>query len=478
MSNYNHNEYDIKVIPDRYNTGLANPGANFTLITSESTKMGDISLRKVDDGFYIDWNNGENKSLSGEVIIENYDFQTNDFKLGTMNAWGYTNESGVSVLFRNCKFTNVSLGSESNSLITSHVENCIISDGLICSHGHVKNSNITSLNGSDGINGDHVLFENVYVYDLDKPNDSLTTGHQDGVQFFSGDDYELKNVRIEFPAINYSYHKSNWSTNLFIQTDTTNATVDNCIFSGRHPNSYLVHVVNSGITVVDTLFQENSFYPGGLSLADCNNSKILGSVYVSSVFKSGDKISIIATNDTFVPRTMKVITNKGETLFNFNQYWQMNDYTVDTKSFADYPIDVNCQINSDDVEWLVCFDVTDSSNPIQIRYVEFAPTGNKIDSIELPTGTYELKDANSFYAEDITTVINEDSTDEEIPSALAVYNLGSAFGHELKSNKLTSLTSTATDDNYMSAKWLYDLLGWLQEEPPSPDRPVIPKTGT
>lgn len=87
---------------------------------------------------------------------------------------------------------------------------------------------------------------------------------------------------------------------------------------------------------------------------------------------------------------------------------------------------------------------------------------NKIDSIELSTGTYELKDANGFYAEDITTVINEDSTDEEIPSALAAYNACSGVNCELNSNKLTSLTSTATDNNYMSAKWLYDLLGWLQ----------------
>lgn len=463
MSSYSPQFRDVTIIPDAFNTGLTNPELCVNHLSTDATSICGIPLRSFSDtDKRVDWNGGA-KSIEGEFIIENYDF-TEGATVGYTNGGSYLG-SGVTIIFRNCKFPGTGFGGYFSDNRRTKLYNCEIYGTLTCDYGEIHNCHIISENGGDGCQSNgNILIQDTYIEVIDKPSNSQGGNHMDGFQDWTRDNIYLDNVRIECPWINYTYHKGAMNDAFYMEIDAPHCGLTNSVVAGG--GIYMMACYKACV-VDNCLLQRNSFYPASVNktFAECTNTKITDSLYVSSVFKKDNKINIITTNDTFIPRVLKVTTNKGDTTFNFTEYWQKNNYEVDTKDYEDFPIDINCQINADGVEWLVCFDVTDSANPIQIRYVEFEPSPIEgyIDHIELNGTTYSIYDKEALHG-NIVTTIDSSSSDNDIPTAKAVYDsIPVLTGKELISNKVTTISSESTDTEYPSARCLYLLLGDLED---------------
>lgn len=88
----------------------------------------------------------------------------------------------------------------------------------------------------------------------------------------------------------------------------------------------------------------------------------------------------------------------------------------------------------------------------------------KIESIKINNVEYDIKDNNALHQSSLVTEISSESTDEQIPSAKAVYEaMPQSSSFEDVSNKVTTVDEDSTDEQYASAKCVYNLVGKLEE---------------
>lgn len=491
MSTYTQNRYDLHPLPDKRTTGCHGELIHYT----EYFEIDSLPRNSL---LYLNKN--------ANPIIENVLFD-NGIKLYSNTALLNTDK----VILKNCMFVGDRTAGTAPLRIMPDQDWDIIDCTFIGTSGAVANItgkgkyNFYNCYAERGDGDGFKAEDNIYLHNCYCASSGLgLTSHADGFQLSNTKGTKVETWRCDNVQIEHAKVRSNASTFICLEIKSGLTQTEYLDLSDFYENGggYTTQIggkmegeVIQGLDFNRSIYGCSYHYgpqriPDYVPSSAIVDRKQADTCLVSSIWKDNGFIHLLVTNYVNSNRTLLVRTNKGLSTFTVPKcptYDEINSEKVTPENkpehykymfYSDMPYNIEYIIPDAGAEYVVCFDGTEDVSH-QIRYVEFevppAPTRNKIDSIELPNGTYELKDANSFYAEDVTTIINEDSTDEEIPSALAVYNLGSTSGYELKSNKLTSLTSTVTDNNYMSAKWLYDLLGWLQE---SPDRPIIPKTGT
>ena len=387
---------DKLVIPDKYNTGLSDKSLCIETLSEPNSANRRFAGRNTDLAF----KNSSVTSCHGETtvtlsvvvnekdeyIIENVDFETYDILFST-------SVSGT-VIFRNCKLNKVSTGSNNKVIF----ENCDIQGMLRGGNIEVRGCKIHNTTG-DALfpiaNADtQYAFKvsDTYIYDL--CNDNTATGeHIDGIQITGAGEVdstdllpkiEMNNVRFSLPMFQQ-----------YVDDDTDTGKVNACIFvqglrgklaEGNLFNNIIIDssnitnpiFVSGGTDANSSIFNnvkisnqwaspfrnsENIYYT-------TNNCTLNNSLYVSSVYEKNGKYNIVVTNNNNTNKTLKVKTNKGTEEFDIglspttNEL--MNDSTYSSYSFENMTYDKIVEIDSTDVEYIVCYDGDE-----QIRFVDF-----------------------------------------------------------------------------------------------------------
>lgn len=494
MGTYTQNRYDLHPLPDLRTVGCHGQLTHYTEYFGVQPlgKNGLLYLNK-----------------NANPVIENVLFD-NGVQL-YVNSNLVNLPEGGKIILRNCKFVGDRTGSTAPiRIMTSQdweISNCTFvgTPSAVCNitgQGQYDFYNCYSTRGAgDGFKAE----DNIYLHNCYCASSGLgLTAHADGFQLSNTKGTKVETWRCDNVEIPHAKVRSNASTFICLEIKSGLTQTEYLDLSDFYENGggYTTQIggkmegeVIQGLDFQRSIVGCSSQYgaeriPDYVPSSCVVDRKQADTCLVSSIWKDNGFIHLLATNYVNSDRTLLVRTNKGLSTFIIPKCPTFNEIKTETVTpvgkeehykylwYSDLPYNVEYIIPDAGAEYVVCFDGQED-DAHQIRYVEFevppVPTRQIVDSVETDGVTYPLKDRNSFTSDDVATTIDSSSTDEQIPSALAVLNIGTTSGYELKSNKLTVLTSSATDDNYMSAKWLYDLLGWLQE---SPDRPVIPKTGT
>ena len=366
---------DIKVIPDKYNTGIKGEliQAPAELIISGIKIKPSGGMDRKLDLFY------QSAQFPQELVIENYDFSSSNFSI--QNGEKLTNK--VHLIFRNCKFQSLVISSGKNA--TSQFENCTFTH-FSGSNANFNNCYFGSGTNGDGINpGENCTFTNCMVADLIHPADEANENHVDGFQIFgssSGEDnvnIHLDNCRFEVPCIPFSKPSGALNCPLTMTMRYSNAdniSFENCYINGGVYYAMMIRANNQTITNLSI----KNIHLGGNSknLYDCDgeftkqleeNVSQTDRLYVSSVRKSEDGIHLRVSNDTRTKRKLRVVTNHGlQAPIVIPACPYGREIIEDSMLYNDFPFDVDVKIP--DAEWVVCYDMTEEA--IQIRFVNWS----------------------------------------------------------------------------------------------------------
>lgn len=363
---------DTVVIPDKYSTGCKGElvsmadyfgsyyteGATFYITSAIQTTFGTV-YENID---FTDVVNLNKKSLQS-MVFRNCRFS----KDGAYNVGTGTNfeSNDIEVVFENCEFLNAKSASVQPAP-KMHMINCKIHDV-----------------GSDGGKVfDNGSYENCYFYNI-----GMTDGaHADGIQVTGyNENFSIINCRFDVPA--YTGHVSNAALFFVLENDSYNSTVKDCVMNGggytmyygrKYPDAETPVVIENN--TVENILVGCSYNFGKLN--DNSNSfnheevKEADKLFVSSVYKEDGNTKLLVTNYTNTQKTLKVVTNRGETEF-VVEACPLYDGGLACTSISEFPFDVECVIN-EDVDYIVCYDADE-----QIRYVNFSETTTGITVAEL-----------------------------------------------------------------------------------------------
>lgn len=399
---------DTLIIPDKYNTGcddsrLADFNASdYPLVFRDNTEGDRVSL---------DFNAAKClqniTETNSTIVFENVDF-SKYLAFFFLNLANFTARTfPIKFVFRNCRFicvtanqsTSVSKESLSfefinctmfrfNGANNSTIKNCRIGGASYFRtlDGTLFDSFWVSTYAGDPLNPkSDTAIENSYIYDImDNWSHQSSSGsaHVDGMQTQAIENVHIDNCRWEVPEMNFSKNQGGINVCLFLQGVATNSSITNCITNGGGYFQY--SMASSDSLVIDNLkyganyrtYPQSPFYNNVTPSSDVGYSET-DLLYVSSVNKVNDSIRVVVSNDTRQGRTLRIKTNKGNTDFGIGRDWNTEEFSADTKTFADMPYDVVKTIDGSGVEYVSIFDVTDGTEH-QIRYVEFGSGGSNV----------------------------------------------------------------------------------------------------
>lgn len=370
--------HDIYVIPDKHNTGADDSTCNLTVEADVVTDYG-VKFRS-DDGtsIKIDFNKAPNKTIEGEIVIENVDFTSYTTGSGFMNTYGYTG-NGVVIKYINCKFINFVDASHTTELIKAEFTNCSFTRYT----GSYAVFNNCYFGGGD-LNGDpmnpvtNCTFNNCYCSDIVQKTEEAGTNHMDGMQSTECKNLYFNNCRWEVPDINYSVKAGGMNVAIYIQPSDTaeNVIFDHCYINGG--GYYTLSCADNDISVLNNVKFIEPFigycYKASNPLYDSVTKEVLvnpslhDSLYVSSVWKDDDGyLRFMTSNDTGVDRELKVVTNLGEFIFEIPRTYKATEYDEDTKTFDDLPIDVENVIEQTGIDYVIFYE-----GSRQLRFVNYS----------------------------------------------------------------------------------------------------------
>ena len=368
---------DIRVIPDKYNTGCNEEVVYFPMDTENPMMIGDVLIIPSGGGstFVLDFGY-RNKEITGTVYIENYDFTDAIFRSYHEDLC----DREIKVVFNNCKFTNVLTGrAECN--ISYEYNNCSFdsfsgSNAVFnrCQFGHTY---------KDGI----VPFVDVEVNDCfftDFTGMVTDSGaHIDGTQLYGIEGIDVSrvyynNCRFEMPAL---------------ALEGTTAYVNACIMlqleysSGNNIQFNDCRVNGGGYTVYAESKFENLTFENvkfdGLTFGDANKFGIFypkineniefrdigrtDSLYIGSVWNDEKGMHLSVTNDTKEERILVVQTDKGIYEYTIPACYTAGQFT-NTMLYEEFPFDLDIVIPAD-CTYAVCYDNTTEGFGKQIRFV-------------------------------------------------------------------------------------------------------------
>ena len=358
---------DISIIPDKYNTGAITPAEGYTTV-STAGKYNNINIKTGNDGsLRLDFAYS-NKSITGIVEFENYDFSSNN--LMVINEGLVDRE--IILKFKNCVFSKFTTG-KSDSKISYMFDNCSFN----VFYGSNATFDYCRFGGtySDALNPfRNVSVNNCYFCDMSYP---LTDGiiHTDGTQIYGAKGIDVVNIsyencRFEIPQLSCATSSAYINACLMVQleySDANSISFSNCIING---GGYSIYANNTGRKYENVSFDNikvgclrryGHIYPNIADGVEFNSITDTDSLYVGTVSRdeSSNQTYISVTNDTNQERSFRVYTSSQ------NYY----DFTIaacpladkaGNMSFSDFPFDVLYTI-PEYCDWLVCYEITNDS---------------------------------------------------------------------------------------------------------------------
>lgn len=422
---------DITEIPDKYNTGCkgtlstAKPGDTINDVLFAQTGNGQIVL----DFYY------KNKTFSGTLTIENYDFSAYTLNLSHESLVDRT----ISVVFKNCKFARINAGKDT-ATVSYEFDNCSINSF----YGSNSTFNKCAFGKycTDGL----VPFQNITVNDSffsDVASVSTTQDlHSDGTQLYGYEGIDLSNItytncRFEIPAVQAPGSKARVNACIMLQIEYSNANgiyFNNCIVNGGGYSVY-ARIKNSDYTMTNVSFNGlqvgdacvyGAFYGDIPDTSVFNNKSDTSNLYIGSIWKENGITHFSVTNDTCEERTLIIYTEEG-----------IHEYTIPAcpigteltdKTYQDLPFDIDITVNAD-CKYAVCYDQSQYATK-QIRFANWSNEEVYIDSVDMANICGEL------YTED---------------TVIASGKCGDNIEYSLSYNGILTLSGTGVTYNYNSS---------------------------
>ena len=418
-------QWDVMVIPDKFNTG-PKPGTSFRKLTASGNIAENVYVNFRTDTnpyTYVLTSYGPNKDkLPDRSIVENYDFSDYDFSIAGSDRYSRNRY----IVFENCKFKGFrnDAAAPDGRRVYVTFNNCSFGGGVNSSYITLNNCKIGGFT-SDGMNPLREFYgNNIYVYDLFHEAISKIV-HVDGLQIYGDQrsrnnvlndrwiskvetgEIHYNNVRFEIPSIHFEGMASGTGVNACVMFQLEFSDVDNVSFENLYVNGggkwfplYLDHGKNNersekgkwsheNLVMKNVMVSNNFgdiFYPDLLEDAKLDNVVHHDRIFVSSVWKDADgKVHVIASNDTKSEKTLTVKSDAGVVEFKIPRCpsnWALNgelnakvetdEGLVDengrsykTYRWEDMPFDLDFVVPGNP-SFVVCYQGEE-----QIRYVSF-----------------------------------------------------------------------------------------------------------
>ncbi len=378
-------QQDIQVIPDKYNTGCKGDLTVPETIVDDKGKttwnVNDVifvpsgsgdSLKRVMDYHY------RNKEIVGEVLFEGIDFS--DIPLAVYNEGPV--ERKIHVVFKNCKFSQVSTGATDCNLSYEFID---------CTFIRFYGSNSTFKNckfggsTSDGM----VPFRNVEVNDcfFGDMNHMITGGevHTDGTQIYGKEGVDAYNIhfnncRFELPALKMTGSTASINACIMLQLEFSSGSdmsFRNCTLNGGS-NTIFAWATKGKWTLENIVFDGINLgygYKNGLldsrisPVVDFKNIRMTDTLYVSSVWQDEDGTHLSVTNDTAMDRELLIFTDKGSYSYQIEAF-DRGAEDAWSASYDSMPFDIKITIE-EPCKYVVCYDKATIGSAKQIRFVNF-----------------------------------------------------------------------------------------------------------
>ncbi|MBQ0040185.1 MAG: hypothetical protein KBS64_07160 [Treponema sp.] len=419
-------DFDINVIPDRFNTG-AREGTIFNKIMDSGFIAENVFLTFRSDmnppAYMITSYGDKNRDkLPDKVVVRDYDFSDYSFIISGSDRY----PKNKHIIFENCRFkgfrNDASAPDAKRVYITFN--NCSFSGGVNSSYITLNNCKIGGFT-SDAMNPLREFYaNNVYVYDLfHEAIDTIV--HVDGIQIYGDQrsrnnvfndkwisavetgEIHFKNIRFEIPSIHFDGMASGTGVNACVMFQLEFSDVDNVSFDTLYVNGggkwfplYMDHGKNNersvngqwshkNLSMSNVMVSNNFgkiFYSDLLEDAEIINVEHHDMLFVSSVWKSADgKAHMVASNDTKSDKTLIVKSDVGTFEFKIphcpsnwvlggelNGKVETDEELVDedgrsymTYRWQDMPFDLEFEIPGNP-KFVVCYQGEE-----QIRYVSF-----------------------------------------------------------------------------------------------------------
>ena len=373
---------DTLVIPDKYNTGYK----------GELISMSEYFGSYYTEGSALYITSALQKALG--TVYENIDF------VDVINL----NKTGLSSMtFKNCKFSasatyNVALGTnfETNN-IEVVFENCefMNSTGACVQSGsRIKmiNCKIHDCAQDGGKVYDYGSYENCYFYNFGYAEGA----HADGIQVSNTNhDFSIINCRFDMPY--YDKYVPNAAIFFVLEgeNDSYNPTIKDCVMTGGNYTFYYGYKGDATVNIIENSTVENILVGCSYKFGQLNDVsgtinreeiKTANTLFVSSVYKEDGKTKLLVTNYTNTERTLKVVTNNGETNYTIPACPLCDEWAAYT-SLSEFPFDIEYSLE-EDVDYIVCYDGDE-----QIRFVDFVGNG-----VSDGTSNYATKEDLANYA--------------------------------------------------------------------------------
>ncbi len=380
-----HTKDDIKIIPDKYNTGAK--GELKTVDIGETINgiqfvSGTGGTRNVLDFAY------RNKNISGTVTFKDLDFSN-------CGLWVYHEEEvtrKIKIIFENCNLSGVSTGKKPGN-ISYEFNNCTIRN--FSGSNAVFNNCRFGGSYKDGL----VPFQNVQVKDsffCDMAAMCATGAelHTDGTQIYGVKGVDVENVTFDNCRFEIPPHGNNGSTAyvnacIMLQLEYSNAkevSFTDCIVNGGGYSIYAwdkkkgytfedvkISGIRSGCTKTNgTLYHTVS---PGITIEDIGETDAL---YISSVWKENGSTHFSVTNDTNQERKLTIYTDDGEYEYTIPAC-PMGEELKQIYTYSDLPFDIDITIPFE-CKYAVCYDTTLEGYAKQIRCANYSGSDVYMDA--------------------------------------------------------------------------------------------------
>ena len=409
------NVYDTQVIPDIYNTGckgeLTPWREYFNMDPSAESLYITLELQQTYGTQY-----------NADIYGVGYKFSNVDFSDVTVNL----NKAGLTnITFENCYFgsngtNNVAIGSNWTDTCRVDFKNCTFTNSKSASvkaseskHLFYDRCLFYGIYGSAIVANKNTYITNCYFHSIGVEGQS-SNAVLNGVNTFQS--FLMINCRINSVSYDGVYPNSCISLKNVTATATNGITIQNVYMSGGHYSVYLSideTIESSKVSFANIQVGNASQYSStNLTASDeirnlyDNAEKDIDSLHVSSVYTEDNKMNLVVSNYTGDTRDLLMITNNGSyktTIKACPDY----DESLNCNSLKEFPFDLEVTL-PENPEYVVCYDVTDVSNPKQVRFVNNTENAVMVDIESSLAVASEIDDSGSL----LPDITEPDSPDE------------------------------------------------------------------
>lgn len=420
------NIYDTQIIPDIYNTGckgeLTPWREYFGFDESATTCYITIQLQQQYGTPY------DAESYGTGYVIKNVDFSD---VVVTLNKSGLTN-----ITFENCYFgveatNNVVIGTNWTGIHSVTFLNCTFTNSSSASvkatdekHLYYNNCLFYGINGNAIVTYKTTFINNCYFHSIGTSDGRSSNG----IKSASKENATLVINNCRFNGTTYKGVNPNSCMHIEITSTSYQGAVsfNNLYMTGGHYSVYFS--ADEGTQTTDFLFSNisvgNGCQYGKSSLNTSNEIRNLydnaindiDSLHVSSVFTENNELSLVVSNFTGQDRELLTITNNGSYR---TKVESCPDYTtgLNYSCLAEFPFDLEIVLPDKNPEYVVCYDITDITNPKQVRFVNNTQNSVFVDIDSALSISNMLKDSGSLLTYRVLPEEVPDNPDEPmIPS--------------------------------------------------------------